>query len=573
MDRRAFRDLLANRILVMDGAMGTELMRSGLTIGQCLELANREQPEMVRQIHERYIGAGADIISTNTFGANRFRLGSHGLADQVKDLVHRGVTLARQAAAGRALVALSVGPTGLRLGIDEEITFASLVEGFRQQIEAGVCAGADLISLETMMDISELKAAVVAARQVCDLPIAAQLTFDGELRTLSGTPAVTAAAVLCGLDVDLIGANCSEGPTHLVAVLERMSVVSSLPLIVQPNAGLPKPGEVGALAYPVTPEMMAEAVDGFAALGVRIMGSCCGSSPDYTRLIAATSRSIGPLPAIPNCGDGFLASRTSLLTVGHQAPPILISERFSAFYRSDLRRALIQGERLPIMDEAVEQRSAGAQGINIGVFAPGVEERPAMELAIATVQQTVSLPLAIQSSDPEVMEHALQTVSGRPLLNAVDATEEGMAHLLPLARRYGAMVIVLPQDEAGVSRDLQRTLGSVRRVLARALQLGLRPQDLVIDCLAHTAAGGVHDLEQTLQLSRLVHSELGLYTLFGVSGVSVGRKQRSSLNSAYAAMAIHAGADILIANPLQRDVQSSVLAATELMGRGQLRSP
>ncbi|MGE5654674.1 MAG: homocysteine S-methyltransferase family protein, partial [Bacillota bacterium] len=548
-------------------AMGTELIKQGYPLSRCLETANREQPELVGQIHARYVAAGANIISTNTFGANRFRLREHGIADQVVDLVHRGTALAKRAAGGRALVALSVGPSGVPVGADQETAFQDLVEGFREQIKAGSQAGADLISLETMTDIQELRAAVVAAREVCDLPIMAQLTFDGHLHTLSGTPAATAAAILSGLDLDLIGANCSEGPEQLVEALKLMADVSSLPLIVQPNAGVPILNGAGQPAYPVTPEMMADAVPAFIRLGARVIGSCCGSDPTYTRAIAAVSRSVNPLPPIPCSCDGLLASQTHHLTIGHQAPPILISERFSAFYRSDIHQALIHGERLPLMDEAVEQRSAGARAINISVSAPGLVERPAMEMAIAIVQQTAALPLSIQSNDPMTMELALQVARGRPLLNAVRATEQDMGSMLPMARRYGAMAIVIPQDEDEHDHGLRKLLSNAQKVVESAMRLGLRRQDLIVDCLAGFAAASPQALDETLRLSELVHEELGLCTLFGVSGASTGRRQRALLNAAYAAMAIHAGADALIGNPLQRELVSSVLAAGELMGR------
>lgn len=567
MDRKEFERLLTTRTLVMDGAMGTELIRLGCSVDHCLELMNRERPELVQRVHSQYVEAGADIICTNTFGANPFRLGRYGLAGQVRDLVQRGAHLAKQAVRGQALVALSVGPSGLRLGVDDDINFGLLVEGFREQIEAGFTAGVDLISIETMMDIQELKAVVVAARQVCDLPILAQLTFDGQMQTLSGTPATTASAVLSGLDIDLIGANCSDGPEQLLAVMENMRRGSSLPLIVQPNAGLPKRDGAGELLYPITPTRLADAVHRFIALGVRVVGSCCGSTPDHTRAIAGAVRSITDLPPVPNCSDGFLASQIGHLKISHQAPPVLIGERFSALYRTDLRQALIKGDRLPIMDEVVEQRSAGAQGINVSVSAPGLEECHAMVLAVAAVQQTVSLPLSIQTSDPTAMEMALQMATGRPLLNAVSATDEAIAQFLPLARRYGAMVIGLPQCEQEIDQDPQHVLAAARRIMERALRIGLRPQDLVIDCLGASASRGRIDLELTLKASELIHGELGLYTLFGVSGVSLGRKQRAALNAAYSTMAIHAGADILIANPLQREVLSSILASSELMGR------
>ena len=560
---RDFKKALTDRVLVLDGAMGTLLQERGLPPGGCPEEMNRIAPEAVVGVHAEYAAAGADILVANSFGGNRAKLGHYGLESAVDELNRRAVELARKAGGDQVFVGGSVGPTGRFVEPVGDAGFDEMVDIFAEQISALAGAGADLISFETFLDIRELRAGVIACRDVCELPIIAQMTFDDAGRTVLGTPPEAAAVTLDGLQVDVIGSNCGLGIDGIYDVLARMRQVTNRPLIAQANAGLPVLKD-GQTIFPGTPEEMTAYHERLISLGVRVVGGCCGTTPNHIRVMRSALGDYSQDWTAPP-RRGFLSSRSAVAEFGGDTACALIGERINPTGKKAFTAELLAGKTAYIRREATGQLAAGAHLLDVNCGAPGVDEAASLERAVYAVTGACPAPLVIDTSDLEALERGLKAADGKVLINSVNGEAKSLEKVLPLARRYGAAVIGLTLDETGIPETAEGRVEIARRILDAALTLGLPKQDLVIDCLTLTVSAEQKRALETLRALRQVRDELGLATALGVSNISFGLPSRPVLSSVFFAMALEAGLKVAIINPRDERMMDAYRSALVLL--------
>ncbi len=555
----------SERIWVLDGGMGTMLMKKGVDVNYAPELLNVEKPEVLKEIHSEYIEAGADIIETNTFGSNRIKLSHYGLEDRVKELTAAGVKIAKEVARGRALVALSVGPTGVFVEPVGDYTFDEIVDVFKEQIEAGAEAGADLILIETMSDIKEAKAAVVAAQEVCDLPVMVSMTYQEDGRTLLGTPPEVSAAIFEGFKVAAVGANCSLGPESFVDLVKRMASVTETPIVVYANAGLPILKD-GKTIYPEPPETFGEYAVEFVKAGANIIGGCCGTTPDHIRAIKEAVKDLKPVKRDPIRGVK-VASRTKLVFLGSGHPTGIIGERINPTGKKRLQEALKKGDFSIVKEEAKKQTEEGADLLDVNVGVPGIDEPSAMREAIKVVMETTDLPLVIDSKDPKAIEEALKMCDGRPIVNSCSGEEKDIENILPLVKKYGANVLLLAIDDEGLKEKADDRVEIVKRLLGECQKLGISKDSTVADVLNLAVSAMPDSTVETLKAIRLVKERFGIATTLGVSNVSFGLPARPLINSAFMAMAIYNGLDSGIVNTGDSRMVETIYASDVLVGK------
>ncbi|MEN8729367.1 MAG: homocysteine S-methyltransferase family protein [Desulfuromonadales bacterium] len=559
-----FRRAIAERVLILDGAMGTLLQERGLEPGGCPEAMNRVAPATVVGIHAEYAEAGADILVANSFGGNRVKLANYNLEGAVDELNRSAVALARQAAPKGAFVGGSVGPTGRFVEPVGDAGFDEMIDIFAEQISSLAGAGADLISFETFLDIRELRAGVIACRDVCDLPIIAQMTFDDAGRTVLGTPPAAAAVTLDALGADVIGSNCGLGIDGIHDVLAAMRQVTPRPLVAQANAGLPVLSD-GQTIFPGTPEEMIAYHERLIALGVRVIGGCCGTTPNHIRKMRATLN-LYQQNWTPPPRHGFLSSRSAVAEFGGGAPCALVGERINPTGKKQYTEELRSGKTAYIRREANAQVAAGAVLLDVNCGAPGVDEAEALERAVYAASGASPAPLVIDTSDPTALEKALKAADGKVLINSVNGEAKSLANVLPLARRYGAAVIGLALDEDGIPDTAEGRVAVARRIHEAVLAAGLPVQDLVIDCLTLTVSAEQKRALETLRTLRMVRDQLGLATALGVSNISFGLPSRPILSSVFFAMALEAGLNVAIINPKDQRIMDAYRSAMVLLG-------
>ncbi|ABB30792.1 homocysteine S-methyltransferase [Geobacter metallireducens RCH3] len=564
-----FLQAIKERVLVLDGAMGTMLQERGLRPGQSPEELNLTMPDVVAGVHREYLEAGADIIVTNTFGGTRPKLEHYGLEEKVREINARAVEIAREVCGDRAYVAASMGPTGLFVEPVGEATFDAMAAFFREQAAALIEAGADLITLETFLDIKEIRAAVIAIREVSPtIPVIAQLTFDNEGRTVLGTPPEAAAVTLAAAGADIVGSNCGLGPDGICAVLGAMRGVTRLPLISQANAGLPKLVD-GKTVFPGTPDDMTAFHDRMLGLNVRVIGGCCGTTPTHIRAIkeALAGRDQSWRDCGPPAGVTFLASRTSVVALGGGLPAAIIGERINPTGKKAFAQELREGKITTIRREAMEQTAAGAHLLDVNVGTPGIDEPAAMERAVFCVTGSVAVPLVLDSSDPAALERGLKAADGKVLVNSVNGETKSIERVLPLVKKYGAAVIGLALDETGIPETAEGRLAVAERIVAAAEGRGISRNDVVIDCLTLTVSAEQKRAMETLRAVRLVKEIIGCPTVLGVSNISFGLPRRPLISSAFFAMALAAGLDAAIVNPKEEEMMAAWRSAMVLLNR------
>ncbi len=536
-----FRELLnMDGPILLDGGMGTMLQAKGLRLGEHPELAALEHPDWLLDIHRAYVEAGTRILCANTFGANREKLKRAGKT--VEEVIPPSIAIAKEAAAGRALVALDLGPSGQLLEPTGTLDFETAVDIFAQEVRAAVSAGADLVMIETMTDLQECRAALLAVKENSTLPVLVSLTYEERGRTFLGHSPACAALTLEGMGADAIGINCSLGPREMPALVEELTRWTTLPISVKPNAGLPDPGGAG---YDITADQFAEAMAELTELGVKCYGGCCGTTPEYiAKLKAALSgRAIRNTPrSVPAavCGPA-------------RAVPIdrvrVIGERINPTGKKRMKEALVRDDIDYMLGQALEQTQAGADLLDVNVGLPEIDEAEMMVKVVKALQGVTDAPLQLDSTRPEVLKRALRVYCGKAIVNSVNGEETVLDAILPLVKKYGAAVVGLTLDQNGIPKTVQARMDIARKILDKALSYGIRKEDVYIDCLTLTVSAEQEAASQTLEALRRVKSELGLKTVLGVSNISFGLPARPLVNQNFLTMAMTCGLDLPILNP------------------------
>ena len=541
------------RFVLLDGGMGTQLQTRGLQPGQKPELAALEMPDTLTAIHADYARAGADILLANTFGANAKKLA--GCPCTVEQVVSASIACARSAAAETgALVALDIGPLGELLVPAGTLSFEDAYAEFAQVIRAGAAAGADLVFLETMTDLYELKAAILAAKENCALPVFTSMSFESRGRTFTGCTVESYAVTAAGLGADAVGINCSLGPKEILPFAQRLcrSVPAGVPVFVKPNAGLPNPdGSYNLNAAEFAAEMKA-----YASIGVSMVGGCCGTTPDFIAKLRETFAPLVPAEKIP-IRRSCLCTPVRFVEVDGIT---VVGERINPTGKKRLQQALRDGDSAYPCAQAVAQAEAGAQVLDVNAGLPGIDEAATLEQLVKDLQAITDLPLQLDSSNPEALSRALRIYNGKPIVNSVNGEQKTLDTILPLCKKYGAAVVGLALDEHGIPADAEGRFAIAKRIAAAANAAGIPNEDIYIDCLTLTASAQQEGAVQTLEALTRCKKELGVRTVLGVSNISFGLPCRGYLNTTFLTMAMAAGLDLAIMNPNTPEMMAAVRA-------------
>lgn len=543
------KKLLEKNFVILDGGLGTMIQASGIESGHNPEILNITHPEIIIDIHRQYVKSGSDIFCTNTFGANSYKLKGSGYS--VDEIIKAGVANAKKAANGKALVALDLGPIGQLLEPTGTLTFEDAYNCYKEMIIAG--SEADLIAIETMTDIYEVKAAVLAAKENSDKPIFCTMTFEESGRTFTGVSVECMATVLQGLGVDALGVNCSLGPDALYPVAEKLVKLTGLPVIMKPNAGLPDPV---TNKFNVGADEFAESAAELAKLGVKIFGGCCGTTPAHIKALKEKLSQIEwkkpeytPVAAV--------CSGTRYVDISQ---PRVIGERINPTGKKLFKEALLNNDINYILNQAIEQVKAGADILDVNVGLPSIDEKAMMVSAVKAVQSVTDAPLQLDSTIPEVLEAGLRIYNGKPIVNSVNGEDESLDAILPLVKKYGAAVVGLTLDKNGIPKTAQGRFEIAEKILKRALAIGIPKEDVYIDCLTLTASAEQEGVMETLGALKRVKEELGLKTVLGVSNISFGLPNRELITRTFLTMALQNGLDLPIINPNVESIIGAVRA-------------
>ena len=547
--------------ILLDGGMGTMLQAAGLKLGARPEELNITDPQLIESIHSRYAAAGSRIINANTFGASAHKLA--GSEYTLEEIIAAGIANCKRACAPYgALAALDVGPLGELLEPNGTLAFEDAVAEYGRIIRAGVAAGADLVFFETFTDLYELKAALLAAKENCDLPILASMSFEAGGRTFTGCTVESFAVTARGLGANAVGINCSLGPKEIFPMAKRLAeaLPGDFPVFVKPNAGLPRADGSG---YDITPQLFAMEMKPYRDLKLFAAGGCCGTTPDFIKLlngVFADCKPGRPAHAMPS----VLCSPMDFVTVDGIT---VVGERINPTGKKRFQQALREGDMNYILEQAVSQSEAGAQVLDVNVGAPGVDEPAVMEQVVKALQSVVSLPLQLDSSHADALERGLRVYNGKPIVNSVNGETEVLERVLPLCKKYGAAVVGLAIDERGIQPSADARFEIAKRVVDAALAHGIPREDIYIDCLTLTASAQQQDVLATVEALARCKKELGVRTILGVSNISFGLPCRPYLNTTFLTMAMYAGLDLAIMNPSSEEMMAAVYAYNVLTNR------
>ena len=540
------REILGRRILFFDGGMGTMLQKYGMKAGELPELLNITDPQLVCRIHDEYLAAGADIITTNTFGANPLK--SDEMGASVDMIIAAAVGNARKSvnkAGGKErFVAFDIGPTGKLMEPIGDLSFDRAYEEFARIAKTAETAGADLAIIETMSDTLEAKAAVLAVKENTKLPVFLTMTFDETYKTLTGADVHVMSAMFEGLGVDCLGINCGLGPVQIAEMMEELSKISSIPIMAQPNAGLPQIVD-GKTVYDVDPEQFGEECERIAKCGASVIGGCCGTTPDHIKALIERCRSYSPIVEEKD----FTVAASYSKAVYLDDRPVIIGERINPTGKKKFKEALREGDVDYIVNEAFKQRDAGAHILDVNVGLPEIDECSMMERAVKAVSAAVNLPLQIDSSDPEVIERALRIYNGKPMVNSVNGKKESLDAILPIVAKYGGVLVGLCLDENGIPETAEERAAIAKRIADEAAKYGIKKKDLVMDTLTLTISAQQKESAETVKALHMIKTELGIKTVLGVSNISFGLPRREIVNSTFFALALYNGLDACIINP------------------------
>lgn len=538
------------KILLFDGGMGTMLQAGVLKDGELPEMLNILNADAVIEVHKKYCDAGCDVITANTFGANRHKLKN---TNTVFDVINAGVNNAKQA--GAKYVALDIGPLGVMLEPYGTFTFEQAYELFKEQVDAGVKAGADLIIVETMTDLKEAKAALLACRENSNLPVCVTMSFEQDGRTFLGTTPEIAAITLSSMGADAVGINCSLGPKEVIPYVERMLKVSRVPVMVQPNAGLPQIQD-GKTVYKIHPDEFAHYIQEMLNMGVKVVGGCCGTTPLHIKAVKEVLNTNTFEAFEPKYVTAFTSSQNCVL-INHNETCV-IGERINPTGKKRLKQALKEEDMSYIISEAISQTEAGADVLDVNAGLPDIDEKTMLVKMINQIQAVTPLPLQIDSSDIIAVDSAARVYCGKPIINSVNGKQESMESVFPVVKKYGAAVVALTLDENGIPERAEQRVEIAKKIISKAQQYGIPKQDILIDCLVLTASTNQHTVAETLKAVYIVNRQLGVKTVLGVSNVSFGLPSRSLVNSTFLAAAFGCGLTAPILNPLSREYMDVV---------------
>lgn len=541
------------RFVFLDGGMGTQLQKRGLKPGQKPELAALEMPETLKAIHAEYAAAGADLLLANTFGANARKLAGTGYS--VAQVVQASLACAQEAATTTgALVGLDIGPLGELLAPAGTLPFEEAYDAFAEIVQAGVQAGADFVFLETMTDLYELKAAILAAKENSQLPVFVSMSFESRGRTFTGCTVESYGVTAAGLGADAIGINCSLGPAEILPFAQRLcrTVPAGIPVFVKPNAGLPNPDG----SYNLDADEFAREMQAYAAIGVSMVGGCCGTTPAYIAKLKEVFSPLVPARKIP-LRRSCLCTPVRFVEVDGIT---VVGERINPTGKKRLQQALREGDSAYPCAQAVAQAEAGAEVLDVNAGLPGIDEAATLERLVRDLQAVTDLPLQLDSSNPEALSRALRIYNGKPIVNSVNGEQKTLEEILPLCKKYGAAVVGLTLDEQGIPTSAEGRFAIAQKIVKAATEIGIPKEDIYIDCLTLTASAQQEGAAQTLEALSRCKRELGVRTVLGVSNISFGLPCRGYLNTTFLTMAMAAGLDLAIMNPNTPEMMAAVRA-------------
>ena len=570
MTKSEFKDI-AKQYLYLDGATGSNLVRAGMPSGVSPEQWILEHPDVMLDLQRQYVAAGTNILYAPTFTANRIKLAEYGLEGQLEDIIRKLTAISRQAAAEAlqpVYIAGDLTMSGAQLKPMGNLELEQLITVYKEQIAAMEQAGVDLLVIETMMSLAETRAALIAAKEVCDLPVMVTMTFEADGRTLYGTDAKTAAVVLESLGASAIGVNCSTGPAHMRQIVADMvSCTKNVPIIAKPNAGLPCLDDSGDTCYNMNADEFAEEMKMLVEAGASLLGGCCGTTPEFIRRLHDTFGT-GPVPGMKRKADGIrmLSSERQTVEFGLEDGFFIVGERINPTGKKLLQAQLREGNFNKVLQFAEEQEKSGARILDVNMGMSGIDEKAVMLQALDEISMVTNLPLSLDSSHVDVLEAALRHYPGRALVNSVSMEKEKMDILLPLVKKYGAMFILLPLSDKGLPTDIQEKKQIIETVLERAYSLGLQDEDIIVDGLVSTVGASKKAALETLETIRYCR-EKGLASVCGLSNISFGMPERSYVNTAFLTLAIREGLTMAIANPSQELLVSCALATDMLLNK------
>lgn len=565
MTKTEFAELVKKGPILLDGATGTNLQNAGMPVGVCPEQWILENPFVMIALQKAYVEAGTDILYAPTFTANRIKLDEYGLGDKLEEMNKELIALSKEAAQGKALVAADMTMTGQQLYPIGELMFEDLVDVYKEQAAVLANAGADLFVVETMMSLQESRAAVLAIREVCDLPIMVSLTYNPDGRTLYGTDPATATVVLQSLGADAIGINCSTGPEDMIVPVRKMAEYATIPILAKPNAGLPEL-ENGVTVYKTGPDEFAACGKQLVEAGASIIGGCCGTTPAH---IKALKEAVKDMPVHTPLAKKrrVLASERRLVEIDLNGRFMVIGERINPTGKKKLQAELKEGKLNIVRDMALDQERNGADILDVNMGMNGIDEKEMMLNTIYEVTTTVDCPLCIDSSYVEVIEAALRIYPGRALINSISMEKEKMEKLLPIAKKYGAMFILLPLSDAGLPDSSEEKHAIIRTVMEEAIKNGLAKEDMIVDGLVATIGANPKAALECYETFAYCKNELQLPTVCGLSNISFGLPERIYVNTAFLTMAIANGLTMAIANPSQELLMNAAFASDLLLAR------
>ncbi len=558
-----FKEYLQNNIVYLDGGMGTLLQASGLQPGELPELWNLTHPEIITKIHTDYFNAGSNVVCTNTFGANSLKFDEA----QLDQIVKAAITNAKNAIANskapqNKFVALDIGPTGKLLKPLGDLDFEDAVSVFAKTVRLGAKYGADLVIIETMNDSYETKAALLAVKENCDLPVIVSNAYGQDGKLMTGATPAAMVALIEGMGADALGANCSLGPRQLRVVAEELLKNTSIPVILKPNAGLPKSVD-GKTVFDITPQEFADELADIVKMGVRVCGGCCGTTPEYIKALTNKTDGIQPTP-LTKKSLTVVSSYSHAVKFGES--PILIGERINPTGKKRFKQALLENDIDYILAEGVNQQEKGVHILDVNVGLPDIDEVAMLKSAVCELQAIIDLPLQIDTANICAMEAALRRYNGKAMINSVNGKAESMAAIFPLVKKYGGVVVALTLDENGIPSSAEKRVEIAKKILATAAKYGIDKKDIIFDTLAMTISADTSAANATLDALHTIKTELGCHTSLGVSNVSFGLPNRDAVNCTFFAMALQNGLSAAIMNPYSADMMKTYYTYNALKG-------